>query len=187
MSLLVESLDLPSPYVLGIANLFLNRLARLIPCYQLTESELQHSPICPHCSFKPATEETKVSAFEILKKLDEELDAMVSGWTQTLLTNLEDPTVQESLRLPKKGQRKHIDTLLKKRTLPDPLEQDFIDTVKEALSGLLKVEVKTEELKAALLKGGSPATLEEMKKRFDDFLAELSKGKDSGKVRIVLE
>jgi len=105
----------------------------------------------------------------------------------TLLTNLEDPTVQESLKLLKKGQRKHIDTFLKKRTLPDPLEQDFIDAVKEALSGLLKVEVKVEELKAALLKAGSPATLEELKKRFDEFLAELSKGKDSGKVRIVLE
>jgi hypothetical protein len=51
----------------------------------------------------------------------------------------------------------------------------------------MKVEVKAEDLKAALLKGGSPATPEEMKKRFEEFLAELTKGKDLTKVRIVLE
>jgi hypothetical protein len=39
----------------------------------------------------------------------------------------------------------------------------------------------------ALLKGGAPATLEEMKKRFDEFLTEMSKGKDSIKIRIILE
>ncbi len=39
----------------------------------------------------------------------------------------------------------------------------------------------------ALLKGGAPATLEEMKKRFEEFLTELTKGKDVGKVRIILE
>ncbi len=39
----------------------------------------------------------------------------------------------------------------------------------------------------ALLKGGAPATLEEMKKRFDEFLTEMSKGKDSSKIRIILE
>ena len=39
----------------------------------------------------------------------------------------------------------------------------------------------------APLKGGAPATLEEMKKRFDEFLTEMSKGKDSSKIRIILE
>ena len=39
----------------------------------------------------------------------------------------------------------------------------------------------------ALLKGGAPATIEEMKKRFDEFLTELTKGKDAGKIRIILE
>ena len=41
--------------------------------------------------------------------------------------------------------------------------------------------------RAALLTGGSPATPAEMKKRFDTYLDELTKGKEPGKVRIVLE
>jgi hypothetical protein len=38
-----------------------------------------------------------------------------------------------------------------------------------------------------LLANGSPATVPELKKRFDDYLVEIVKGKDASKVRIVLE
>ena len=57
----------------------------------------------------------------------------------------------------------------------------------EVLSGLQKVPVKTEDLRAVLLSGGSPATPAEMKKRFEEYLDELTKGKEPGKLRIVLE
>jgi hypothetical protein len=42
-------------------------------------------------------------------------------------------------------------------------------------------------MRAALLAGGSPATPAEMKKRFEEYLNRLTKGKEPGKVRIVLE
>ncbi len=57
----------------------------------------------------------------------------------------------------------------------------------ESLFGLQKVQVKIEDLQAALLSGGSPATPAEMKKRFEKYPDELTKGKEPGKVRIVLE
>jgi hypothetical protein len=44
-----------------------------------------------------------------------------------------------------------------------------------------------EKLRAALFAGGSPATPAEMKKRFEEYLDQLTKGKEPGKVRIVLE
>ncbi|MGB2929754.1 MAG: DUF6079 family protein [Desulfobacterales bacterium] len=46
---------------------------------------------------------------------------------------------------------------------------------------------KTADLRAALLSGGSPVTPAEIKKRFEEYLDELTKGKEPGKVRIVLE
>lgn len=46
---------------------------------------------------------------------------------------------------------------------------------------------KPENLLAALISGGSPATPAEMKKRFEEYLDQLTKGKETGKVRIVLE
>jgi len=59
--------------------------------------------------------------------------------------------------------------------------------LKEALSGLTKVTVKTSELQEALLADGSPISLAEMRKRFEGYLDNLTKGKEQAKVRIVIE
>jgi len=123
----------------------------------------------------------------VLEHLDTELDKLLEDWTQTLLSNLEDPTTRGNLDLLKPEPRKLVDAFLKERKLPDELGQDFIHALQEVLSGLVKVAVKTEDLRAALLKGGSPATPAEMKKRFEEYLDELTKGHELGKVRIVLE
>ena len=126
-------------------------------------------------------------AGQVLSGLDDELDTLLSGWTETLLENLGDPTTKEQLELLKPEQRKLVDAFIASRTLPDDLNHDFIHAVKEVLSGLARVVVTTDGLRAALLSGGSPATLGEMKKRFEDYLDDKAKGKDPGKVRIVLE
>ena len=67
------------------------------------------------------------------------------------------------------------------------MSADIVRALQEAFSGLAKVVVKTDALRTALIAGGSPVTLTEIKKRFQDFLSEQTKGKDPSKVRIVLE
>jgi len=168
---------------------FQNRLAGLKSCYAITEKEMEASPVCPYCNFKPGEESSLggIPAATMLEALDDELDNMVENWTQTLLTNLEDPTTKGNLNLLKPEPRKLVDEFIKKRKLPDDLTPDFIQALKEALSGLTKVSVKIADLRDALLSGGSPATTVEMKKRFEDYLDQLIKGKEPGKVRIVLE
>jgi len=166
---------------------FQNRLAALKSCFALTEQELEASPVCPHCGHKPASESATTPAGMTLDDLDSELDKMVVDWTQTLLVNLEDPTTRDNLTLLKPDQRKLLDGFIKKRVLPDNIDLHFIQALQEVLSGLTKVAVKTEALRAALLAGGSPVTPAEMRKRFEDYLDHLIKGKEPGKVRIVLE
>jgi len=166
---------------------FQNRLAGLKSCFALTEQGLDVSPVCPDCSFRPATDAAGAPAGAILDQLDAELDQLLDEWTQTLLANLEDPTTRGNLELLKPKYRRLVDAFLKERKLPEKLSQDFIHALQEVLSGLVKVAVKTEDLRAALLKGGSPATPAEMKKRFEEYLEELIKGHEPGKVRIVLE
>ena len=166
---------------------FQNRLAGLKSCFALTEQELDASPVCPHCNFKPEAEPSAASVGTLLDGLDGEMDRLVESWAQTLLTNLEDPTTKRNLELLKPEPKKLVNGFIQKRVLPDDMEQDFIHALQEVLSGLEKVSVKTSELRAALLAGGSPATLAEMKKRFGEYLDELTKGKEPGKVRIVLE
>lgn len=166
---------------------FQDFLAGLKSCFALTEQELDASPVCPHCNYKPEAEPQTMRAGTALESLDHELDKLVANWTRTLLANLEDPTTKGNLDLLKSEPRKLVNSFIKSRELPYDLGQDFIDALSEVLSGLQKVPVKTADLRAALLSGGSPATPDELKKRFEGFLDELTKGKEPGKVRIVLE
>ena len=147
----------------------------------------KRQPVCPNCNFKPGSEPFAALAGTVLDGLDEELDKMVENWTQTLLANLEDPTTRSNLNLLKSEAKKLVNGFIKKRVLPDKLDQDFIHALGEALSGLQKVPVKIADLRAALLTGGSPVTPSEMKQRFEDYLDQLTRGKEPGKVRIVLE
>ena len=166
---------------------FQNRLIALKSCFALTEQEMNASPVCPDCSYKPAAEPPAAPVDALLDGLDDELDDLVANWTQTLLTNLGDPTTKGNLGLLKPEPKKLVNSFIKRRSLPDGFGQDFIHALGEVLSGLEKVPFKTDELRAALLSGGSPATPAEMKKRFEEYLDELTRGKEPGKVRIVLE
>ena len=166
---------------------FEDLLRGLTSCFALTEQDLKASTICPYCDYKPGTEPSAAPAGLLLDDLDKELDKLITDWTRTLLINLKSSTTRANLDLLTPASRKLIDTFIAKQALPGNLDQDFIHALNEALSGLQKVSVKTADLRAALLSGGSPATPAEMKKRFAEYLDELLKGKESDKVRIVLE
>lgn len=164
-----------------------NRLAALKPCYAVGKSELEADPVCPHCQLRPANEPTPAPVAAQLGQLDQELDTLCGDWTRALLANLEDPTTKGNLALLKPAQSKAIEAFLKSRTLPDDLSNAFVQAVQEVLSGLQKVVVTAADLRTALLAGGSPVTPAELKKRFEDYLASLSKGKDPAKIRLVIE
>lgn len=165
---------------------FQNRLASLQSCFALTQQDLDASPVCPHCNFRLISEEDRSSS-QLLKAFETELDRMHDGWTKTLLNNLEDPTTQQNLGLLKSPARKLIDAFLKSRSLPDEISREFIAALQEVLSGLTRVSVSADEIKGALLSGGSPATIPELKNRFEEYLVHITKGKDPVKVRVVIE
>ena len=123
----------------------------------------------------------------VLGQVDERLDQMVEEWTKTLLNNLEDPITQANLELLGQAQRQPVSEFLAKRALPELLSQGFIQSLQDVLSGLDKVVLSIEAVKGALLEGGMPATQEEIKRRFEAYLKEQTKGRDLSKVRIVVE
>jgi hypothetical protein len=167
---------------------FDDKLDKLKSCAALVESELAASPVCPHCNFRPASEQgDMLPAANILKQLDDELDRLLAGWQQTLLDNLDDPIIQANFDLLKPSARGLISSFVKSKTLPDPVPPDFVAAVQEALSGLEKISVSGQDIKNALLQGGSPATPEDLRKRFETFLNDRCKGKDTTKLRFVVE
>ena len=169
-------------------TVFEEKLDNLKSCYQLSDSELVASPYCPHCSYKPANESLPFGvAASALTQLDDELDRLLAGWQQTLLDNLDDPIIQANLDLLKAAARALIQSFVASKTLPGPVTPDFVSAVQEALSGLEKITVTSDDIKKALLHGGSPATPDDLRKRFEAFLNERCKGKDATKLRFVVE
>jgi hypothetical protein len=163
------------------------RLANLRSCWSLTREDILAAPVCPHCQFRPAYEPQAGPAHDELRRVDDALDGLLETWTTTLLANLEDPTSQASLQLLAATERAAIEAFLGARALPDDLDHGFVGAVRQVLAGLQKVVVSRDELRAALVDGGSPCTLAELRSRFDAYVETLARGKDRDKLRVVLE
>jgi hypothetical protein len=167
---------------------FQYRLGDVKSCFTLAEQDLDATPVCPHCNFRPGAEPAAKSAASLIDDLDSELDQMAESWTKTLLSDLEDPTTKERIsKVLSPNQRKIIEAFLKSQTLPAKIDQEFLAAVKEALTELTLVPVRIMDLREALFSGGTPVTPAEMKRRFEEYLEGLTKGKEAGKLRIVLE
>ena len=143
-----------------------NSLAGLKSCFALTEQNLDASPICPHCGFRPSVETGAAAGSQMIDQMDAQLDAMVTAWTSTILSNLEDPITQADMDLLKIDDREPLEAFIKSKELPVPLDSNFVHALKEVLSGLVKVTVKAQDLQHALQVTDGPATPAEMKKRF---------------------
>jgi len=167
---------------------FQNRLAGLKSCFALTEQNLDSTPVCPHCGFRPLLNESiMIGAASTIERMDTELDTMVAVWSATILGNLKDPITQANMNLLSSDDRRPLESFIKSGELPEPLDSNFVHALKEVLSGLVKVTVKAKDLEKALQVYSGAATPGEMKKRFEEYIDQLTKGKDPAKVRIVME
>jgi predicted ATPase len=161
-------------------------LKQLQVCNALSENDLISQTTCPHCGYRPQSEpQQSENTHTLLTQFDQTLEQLQRDWTQTLLTELENAAEQQELLKPES--RAQIDTFLTERHLPDELSRYFLNALQESLSGLIKVTVNIEELQKILQHDGSPMTVTEMHKRFNDYLNELTKDKDVNKIRLVFE
>ncbi len=171
----------------GDLTCFDEELRRLKPCFALDRSALERSPVCPDCQFRPSDEEISAPPENILSALEERLDLLYEKWTQTLLDNLSDPMVSKNLELLRPDARKLVEDFMAAGELPAKVSSEFVRAMQEVLSGLVKVTVTRDDLKAALMAKGSPCTVDEFRNRFEDYIKSLTRGRDQRKIRIVVE
>jgi len=168
---------------------FEDELDKLKPGYA-TPDEIDKTPICPQTQYRPVEDIylSGVSAADRLHNLEGQLGILVSEWTDALVTNLQDPTVQENIGLlADDSGKQQIKKFLTDTALPDPVHPNFVTALQDVLSGLVKVVITPASLRQALLHGGYPCTVDELKERFTGYVETLTKTKDKSKVRIVLE
>ncbi|KKF98492.1 ATPase [Methanosarcina mazei] len=166
---------------------FQSLLAEPKSCSALTEKELESNPVCSHCNFRPSVEKGEAAGPQLIDQMETRLDTLLDDWASTILSNLEDPITQENMSLLKSEECEQLEAFIISRKLPMPLDNNFVNALQEVFSGLVKVTFKMQDLQNALKITGGPATPVEIKKRFEEYIDQLTKGNNQAKVRIVLE
>jgi len=184
--------DLRSLAVIKVVNVerlerWENDLAKLKDCFKLTDFDLQTSPLCPHCGFKPSSESHDLDVEQRLQELDNDLDRILTDWTDRLGNELSDPTTQSNRQLLTTKRQKLVTTFCSSKVLPQPVNKEFVEAVSEVLSSLNKIAIAPSDLIAVLTSGGMPTNPDELEIRFKDYLGDLLKGKDRKNVRIFIE
>jgi len=155
-------------------------------CFALTERDLEASPTCPHCGFRPQARSTSSSS-EMLTQIDRQLDELLVSWTGALLSNLEDPVTKRKLDLLSSENAENVKAFIAAKSLPDPLDPDFVQALDEAFSDLVRVPASLNELDDKLFGDHGAMTVDELRARFESWLDNLVRGKDPRKARIVFE
>jgi hypothetical protein len=162
-------------------------LTRLHPCYAIGASDLKEHALCPNCGYRPVEESVKSPVQARLDTLEQRLDQLHADWTSALVTNLSQETTQANIDLMTPSQQTILRDFLDAGELPRRVSYDFVQTVKEALTGLERVAVAPEDILMALTEGGMPCTLQDLLSRFRRFVEQQTEGKDPNRVRIVVE
>ena len=172
----------------GQLTAFEESLSALRSCSSLDEPTLASTPICPHCLYRPSSEQLElIPAVNKLRSLDDELDKLIDGWTASLIENLDDPFSKESIELLAADDRKLVNDFLSVGTILLPVTPEFVTAIGNALSGLERIDIRLDDLRDALIKGGAPASADDLKDRLAAFLEDKCKGREQpNKLRFVI-
>ena len=163
------------------------RLAKLQPCFTLVKDDLNASPICSHCNFRPQEENLGIVGMAALQQIDQQLDTMLDNWCKMLLENLDDPTVKQSIKLLPEDQSAAVNSFLTAKALPEKIGNELVQGMQMALSGLIAIAIRPKILLDALGDSGAPATVDQLQSRFESFLQKVTQGKEPSKVRLVID
>lgn len=168
-------------------NEFQNTLSAIKECQFLSERELELTPVCPNCQFRPIVEPIQVGLRHRLSQLDTQLDTMLTQWITTLSDNLDDPTCRTNIALLTATQQKLITDFIATHTLPNTDIKVFAATVNEVFRGFTAKRISLPDLYRMLRLADGAVTPAELKRRLDAWVDELIAGKDPDRVRIIID
>lgn len=159
-------------------------MANLKVCYELTPTELKTTHICPHCHYNLGDQVPNVAGQ--LDNLDIRIDDLMTEWTQTLLNTISDPIVASQKEYLSAEQQKAIDDFIASGTLPKRVDDFFIKAIQALLKGFEPVVVDAKDLMDKLTKL-PPMDEVSFKQKLNELIAGYTKGKDEGKLRIIVK
>lgn len=172
--------------ILSVAKLteLENDLANLKVCYELTPEELKSSSICPHCHYH--MDDNAKPVYGKLEHIEDRLDALLEEWTKALLNTISDPIVAMQKEYLSAEQQKLIDESISSGELPKRVDDFFIKAIQALLKGFEPVVVDADDLLDKLTKL-PPLDEASFKQKLTDVISAYTKGKDAGKLRIIVK
>lgn len=159
-------------------------MANLKVCYELTPTELKSSHICPHCHYSLGDKAANVAGQ--LDNIEIRIDELEEEWQQTLLDTISDPIVASQKEYLNAEQQNVIDEFIKTASLPKRVDDFFIKAIKELLKGFEPVVIDAKDLMDKLMKL-PPMDETAFKQKLNELVADYTKGKDEGKLRIIVK
>lgn len=161
-----------------------NELSELKVCYELTPEELKTSPVCPHCHFR--LDDNAKPVHGKLNNIERRLDTLLEEWTKSLLDTVSDPLVASQKEFLSGDQQKAIDEFIETKALPKRLDDFFVKAIQALLKGFEPVVVDADDLVEKLTKL-PPLDEQAFRSKVNELIAGYAKGKDSGKLRIIVK
>lgn len=159
-------------------------MANLKVCYELTPTELKSSHICPHCHYSLGDKAANVAGQ--LDNIEIRIDELLEEWQQTLLDTISDPIVTSQKEYLSAEQQKVIDEFITTASLPKRVDDFFIKAIKALLKGFEPVVIDAKDLMDKLMKL-PPMDETAFKQKLNELVADYTKGKDEGKLRIIVK
>jgi hypothetical protein len=164
-----------------------NSLNKPLVCPEFHEKVLHGTPTCSFCKLKPKDHPSIGDASQYLDRLEETLADMLLRWRQALRTNLTSDAAQASLVAMAPKERQPVEDFLQQADNTPTLPKDFVEAANQALQGIHAITLPVDELIETLKAGGLPSTLNEIQRRFNDFLQQKMKGHDPRNTRLTLD
>ena len=172
--------------ILSVAKLtgLKNELSDLKVCFELTPEELKSSPVCPHCHFH--LDDNVKPVYGKLDNVEARLDALLDEWTKSLLNTISDPIVSSQKEYLSAEQQNVIDAFIETKELPKRVDDFFIKAIQALLKGFEPVVVDADDLIEKLTKL-PPLDETSFRQKVNDLIAGYTRGKDAGKLRIIVK
>jgi succinate dehydrogenase flavin-adding protein (antitoxin of CptAB toxin-antitoxin module) len=144
---------------------------------------LEHAVICPHCRYRPK-DEPYIQQVSI-SKLNEELEELLTSWTETVISTLNDTEIKESITLLNVEQRQLIEQFVQDGKFSSPVDLKLVQTLKDLFEGIRKVELSVDQL-VQMAGNGHPLTVDELRSRFEEMIRNHIGTGHGNRVRILL-
>jgi len=161
------------------------RLLGVGTCKTFDERALLTSVVCPECGYRPRAA-SGPSARATVDGVEADLAALRAEWERTLLDSLAEPEITQQVQLLlDPADRARVTEAVERGLLPSPVDERLVRALNQAFARFDVRRVSARDVWQALFPGPAPATLDDLRTRFQGFLDAVRAGKQEANIRVV--